>query len=96
MSRLGRNHRQPTRISPLSAGLQWATTITTIGLEMALPALAGVWLDRRFGTGPIWTVVLALLGVVVAMRHLWDISKRLNRASAAARPATPPEREQRL
>jgi ATP synthase protein I len=70
------------RLSPLSVGLQWATTITTIGLEMALPALGGWWLDRRFGTEPIWTVILALLGVTVAMRHLWDIAKRLNRQSA--------------
>ncbi len=66
----------------MSVGLQWASTITTVGLEMALPALAGAWLDRRYGTGPIWTIVLAILGLVVAMRHLWEISKRLTRPAA--------------
>ncbi len=63
--------------SPLAAGLQWATAITTIGMEMALPPLVGAWVDRHFGTGVIWTIILAVLGFVVAMRHLWDLSKRL-------------------
>ncbi len=76
------------RLSPLSVGLQWASTVTTIGLEMALPALAGWWLDGKFGTSPVWTLILALLGVAVAMRHLWDIAKRLNRQNAG--PAPPP------
>lgn len=65
-------------ISPLAAGLQWATTITTIGLEMALPPLLGMWLDDRYGTGLLWTLVLALLGFFTAMRHLWQLTKRLN------------------
>ncbi|MBA3314976.1 MAG: AtpZ/AtpI family protein [Planctomycetaceae bacterium] len=72
-------HRADRSPSPLSAGLQWATAITTIGLEMALPPLFGAWVDQRFGTGVLWTVILAVLGFVVAMRHLWDLSKRLGR-----------------
>jgi F0F1-type ATP synthase assembly protein I len=74
--------------------MQWATSVTSIGLEMALPALAGWWLDRRFGTTPIWTVILALLGVVVAMRHLWELAKRLNRASAPPRRRDADRRDQ--
>ena len=64
-------------------GLQWASTITTIGLMMALPPLLGQWLDQRYGTRPLWTVVLAVLGFVAAMRQLWDIARRL---SARNRP----------
>lgn len=79
----GRN--DPPRVSPLSLGLQWATTITTIGFEMALPTLAGWWLDQKFKTAPVWTIVLAVLGFTVAMRHLWEISKRLGRATEASR-----------
>lgn len=78
MSKPNRDPRQH-RVSPLSAGLQWASSITTVGLEMALPPLFGAWVDRQYGTSPLWTVVLAVLGFAVAMRHLWDISKRLNR-----------------
>jgi hypothetical protein len=83
--------------SPMSVGLQWASMITTIGLEMALPPLLGAWLDRRYGTGPLWTVLFAVLGFVVAMRHLWDMSKRLSgrppRPDGAAGPND--RREQR-
>ena len=64
--------------SPLSVGMQWATTITTIGLEMALPPLAGVWLDGRYKTGPWWTLAFSALGFAVAMRHLWQLAQRLN------------------
>lgn len=76
----------------MSVGLQWATTITTIGFEMALPTLAGWWLDQKFETKPVWTIVLAVLGIIVAMRHLWEISKRLGRASGSARSARPDDR----
>lgn len=73
------NRRPEYRQSPLSKGLQWATAVTTIGLEMALPPLFGAWVDRHFDTAPVWTVVLAVLGFAVAMRHLWDLAKRLGR-----------------
>lgn len=78
-----RDPRIPHRPSPLSVGLQWASTITTIGLMMALPPLFGQWLDNRYGTGPVWTVVLAVLGFLAAMRQLWGIAQRL---SAGNRP----------
>ena len=61
--------------------MQWASAITTIGMEMAVPPLAGFWLDERFGTTPLWTVLLAILGFGVAMRHLWKLSKRLGAAA---------------
>ena len=85
--------RPERRLSPLSVGLQWASTITTIGLEMALPPLLGAWLDKRYGTGPLWTVLFAVLGFVVAMRHLWDMSKRLGRRGGPpSNPTTPSDR----
>lgn len=79
--------------SPLSVGLQWATQITTIGLEMALPTLGGWWLDQRYGTKPLWTVVLAVLGFIIAMRHLWDLSKRLNRRAGGTGATGPNDRK---
>lgn len=51
---------------------------------MAVPTLGGWWLDGYFGTRPLWTIVLALLGITVAMKHLWDISKRLGRRTGSA------------
>jgi len=82
MSAPRRGDREP-RLSPMSVGLQWATTITTIGFEMAVPTLGGWWLDQHFDTAPVWTIILALLGITVAMKHLWDISKRLGRRASS-------------
>lgn len=76
MSQPGRGHR-PDRRSPLSVGLQWASAVTSIGLEMALPALLGAWLDSRYGTGPLWTVLFSTLGFFAAMLHLWNMAKKL-------------------
>ena len=30
--------------------MEWVAKITTVGLEMALPAIGGGYLDKRFGT----------------------------------------------
>lgn len=47
-----------------------ASQVTTIGLEMVLPAGLGAWLDSRWGTSP-WLVIMgAILGFAVSMWHL--------------------------
>lgn len=79
--------RRPHRRSSLSAGLQWASAVTTIGLEMALPPLLGAWIDSVYKTSPWWTVAFAVVGFAAAMRHLWDLSKRLGGPRPA--PAQP-------
>ena len=55
---------------PMVAAMQWVSQITTVSLEMALPAGLGHLADRRWGTGPWLTCVGALLGFVVGFRHL--------------------------
>jgi F0F1-type ATP synthase assembly protein I len=56
---------------------RWVHQITSIALEMALPAGAGYWLDRRWGTSP-WLVVLgACLGFVISGMSLAQMVKRL-------------------
>ena len=37
-------------VSPIGVALGWVSTITSVGLAMCLPAVAGGWLDARFGT----------------------------------------------
>jgi hypothetical protein len=36
--------------SPIGVALGWVSKITAVGLAMCLPAVAGAWLDERFGT----------------------------------------------
>ena len=54
---------------PLVVGLEWSARIMTVGFEIALPTLAGWWLDRRLGTNG-WVIAGALLGVAVGSFHL--------------------------
>lgn len=35
--------------------------------SMVVLTLGGVWLDRKFGTSPLWVLVGALLGIGVGM-----------------------------
>jgi hypothetical protein len=61
--------------SLVSLGVRWATRVTSIGLEFALPALLGGYLDRRFGTGSLLTILGAVFGFVAGMVHLMAIAR---------------------
>jgi len=66
--------RRPVPDSAMGIGLTMAYRGMTLGLEFALPALAGHAADRRWGTGPVLTLVGATLGFAVGMWHLLRIS----------------------
>ncbi len=52
----------------------WVSRISTVSLEMILPAVGGHWLDGRWGSGP-WCVSLgAILGFALGMRHLLQMT----------------------
>ncbi len=70
----------PERRSALSAGVEWASRISTIGLEFALPPLAGAGLDRWWGTSPWATVAGAALGFAVGMVHLLRVARQGTKA----------------
>lgn len=79
---------------PLAVAMEWVAKITTVGLEMALPAIGGAFLDRRLGTS-YWALVGLVLGVVGGMWHLLQMTAADARRSREARQAgkTSPERE---
>jgi F0F1-type ATP synthase assembly protein I len=52
------------------AAMQWVSRITTVSLEMVLPAGLGYLADQRWETEPWLTSVGALLGFTVGFRHL--------------------------
>ena len=51
-------------------GLRWAAPYLSFGLSLALSVALGVgagsWLDRRFGTSPVFLLVGAALGMTAA------------------------------
>jgi hypothetical protein len=61
--------------SPWAVLAEWTSRLTSIGLEMALPALGGYGLDRWLGTLPVFLVVGLLVGFAVGMTHLMRLAK---------------------
>ena len=53
----------------------WASRVISISLEMVVPGAIGVWLDKRFGTVAVFTVLGFSLGLVLGIIHLLQISK---------------------
>lgn len=62
------------RDSGLGIGLALAYRGMTLGVEFALPAVAGYAADRRWHTAPLLTLVGATLGFAAGMWHLLRIS----------------------
>ena len=66
---------------PIAAAMEWVAKITTVGLEMALPAIGGGWLDRRLGTS-YWALIGVALGVTVGIWHLIQMTQPPARGKA--------------
>jgi len=54
--------------------MEWVTKITTVGLEMALPAIGGAYLDQRLRS-KYWALIGLVFGVVVGMWHLLQMTR---------------------
>jgi len=65
--------------SSLAEAHLWVSRLTTVSLEMALPAFFGHWLDKKWGTTPLLTAVGALLGFVCGLTHLLQMAKEAER-----------------
>lgn len=72
----------------LAVAMQWVSVVTTIGMEMALPALLGSWLDRRWKTSPWCVVAGAVLGFAVGLTHLLQLARGRHGPGARSRAAS--------
>jgi hypothetical protein len=61
--------------SALAKGMAWAMRAMTVSLEMVVPGLLGIWLDRIFGTVAILTALGFGGGLTLAIWHLVQIGK---------------------
>jgi len=61
---------------PMVVAMQWVHQVTSISLEMVLPAGLGYLADRSWGTEPWLVCVGAVLGFVTAMVHLLQLARR--------------------
>jgi len=50
--------------------MRWVSEITTVALEMSIPPMLGNYVDSRFGTLPLLTLLGAVTGFVLGISHL--------------------------
>lgn len=62
-------------LSWLGDGMQWAAKISTVGLEMILPGVAGWWLGNQLGI-PFLALVGLALGVPLGLLHLMLMTRK--------------------
>ena len=60
----------PDDRSPLAEAVAWSSVVTTVSLEMVVPALIGYWIDRQLGTVMVFLVLGAILGMTTGILHL--------------------------
>ncbi|MEZ6065222.1 MAG: AtpZ/AtpI family protein [Planctomycetaceae bacterium] len=59
--------------------MYWATRISTIGFQMAVPPLLGWWADGFWGVAPWLVIVGAILGFLGGMLSLRSLVAELDR-----------------
>lgn len=67
------------RRPPIAVAMERASQITSVSLEMALPALGGWWADGKLNTSPWLVIIGAVLGLALGMYHLFQMVAREDR-----------------
>jgi F0F1-type ATP synthase assembly protein I len=60
----------PDDRSAVARAAEWGSRVTAISLEMVVPGLIGLWIDRELGTVMVFLVLGMVLGVTAGMVHL--------------------------
>ncbi len=61
--------------SPLAMGYVWATVITSMAIEMALPILLGIYLDSKLGTVCLFLIFGVFLGFFAMIANFIKLMK---------------------
>ena len=71
------SHDPPDDRSPMAIAMEWSVRLTTIGLEMALPAAGGSWLDHHLGLPwPIFVILGGIVGFTAGFYQLLRIAQQ--------------------
>lgn len=81
----------PDSRSSMATAMALASQITAVAAEMAVPPLLGYGLDHWLGTGFVFVVLGAVLGLVVGMMTLLHMAPTgRGRAGSSQTPPKPP------
>ena len=61
--------------SAIAQAWAWSSQITAVALQMVLPGLVGLWIDRCLGTVMLFLVLGVIFGVVSGILHLLRLAK---------------------
>ena len=61
--------------SPIATAYQWATRIIVVALEMVLPGMAGLWVDKQIGTVVLFMLIGFGFGCTGAVIHLIQMTR---------------------
>jgi F0F1-type ATP synthase assembly protein I len=70
--------------------MYWATRVSNIGFQMALPALLGWWADTYFKTGPWLLISGAVLGFLSGMVAIFQLAKALDTKPGSRQQSSDP------
>ena len=74
--------------SPLALAYGWAVRITSISLEMVVPGLIGLWIDRQLGTVLLFLVLGVIVGFTTGMLHLIRLAAAASRRGPSPRTSS--------
>lgn len=63
----------------IANAMRWASQVTSLGMELAVPAGVGVWLDSKYDTLPGFTLVGVCFGSYLAFRGLQKLLRDLDK-----------------
>ncbi len=75
----------------MALGMEWASRVTTIGLEFALPILLGFGVDSWLHTTPAGIIAGAVLGFATGMSHAVSMARQLAGGSGPRPNRSPDE-----
>jgi F0F1-type ATP synthase assembly protein I len=64
--------------SMMARGWSWGHQAMSISLEMVVPGLLGLWVDRQVGTLPLFLILGVIFGMTAGMIHLMQFARRIN------------------
>jgi len=78
----------PDDRSAIAQATAWASRVTTVALEMVIPGLIGLWIDRHLGTVMVFLVLGVIGGMTAGMIHLVRLAASISSDEASDRESS--------